>query len=838
MRAPPSRLPWAARHLTAGKVLTNFPTQISFKTTSPPQIYTVQSGDTWASITQFLYSTSDPNAITALQNALGTQTLTPGAALNLPATINYVTTANVTVGPYYTVQSGDTWASIAQSLYGTSDPNAAAALQAAEGNPTLSVGVQLMSLPATLTWSSPVTVTVPPYYVVQSGDTWAWIAGELYDSRALGSELQNALGNPTLTAGEHLTNLPSSLSETLTTSSVIPPNYTVGQGATWAGVTAAIYGTSDPLAVAALQAALGNPTLSAGEQLALPSSLTFQPSADAALHPYYTVQPGDTWASITQIIYGSSDPNAAAALQTVLGNPVLTPGEQLVGLPPNLQVAGTPPATGYTLASEVAAPAPYMVQSGDTWASITAALYGTADPNAIAALQAALEADPTLSVGEQLANIPASLSYVPTATVTLQSYVVQPGDTWASIAQVLYGSSNAATALETALGSPTLAAGEVLIVPPAGLVAVAPNYTVQVGDTWASIAEFLYGTTDPNAAVALQAALGNSTLSAGEQLSGIPTVLVYEPTSTVSVQPYYTVQTGDTWASIAQQLYGTSALASELQAALGNPPLAPGAELVALPADLTYPTYVTVAPYYTVQAGDTWASVAQTLFGSNTLASQLEAALGDPPLFAGEHLVNLPPELITASADSEPATPVYTVQPGDTWASIAQLLYGTTAVASQLQEYLGSPVLSPGEQLSYLPGALDYSGQTTVAAQLSYIVQADDTWASITQTLYGTSDASAVLALQAALGYPYLNTGEQLTDLPSVLAYETTAGTAVSLPYRASATLTIAFSYTIQAGDTWSTIVHKLSTATAVWRMAATRCRRRWVIQRSVPARS
>ena len=57
--------------LTAGKVLTNFPTQISFKTTSPPQIYTVQSGDTWASITQFLYGTSDPNAITALQNALG-----------------------------------------------------------------------------------------------------------------------------------------------------------------------------------------------------------------------------------------------------------------------------------------------------------------------------------------------------------------------------------------------------------------------------------------------------------------------------------------------------------------------------------------------------------------------------------------------------------------------------------------------------------------------------------------------------------------------------------------------------------------------------------------------
>ena len=305
--------------LTPGSVLTNFPTQISFRTTNPPQIYTVQPSDTWASITQYLYSSSAPNAITALQNALGTQTLTPGVTLNLPATISYLATVNVTVAPYYTTQAGDTWASITQRFYGTSDPNAAAALQAAFGGFASPGSGGQLTLPTTLTWSSPVSVTVFAYYVVQSGDTWAWIAGKLYNSRALGSALQNALGNPTLTAGAHLTNLSSSLSETLTTTSVIPPNYTVGQGATWASVTAAIYGTSDPHAVAALQAALGNPTLTAGEQLALPSSLTFQPSTALALHPYYTVQAGDTWASITQAIYGSSDPDAAMALQAALG---------------------------------------------------------------------------------------------------------------------------------------------------------------------------------------------------------------------------------------------------------------------------------------------------------------------------------------------------------------------------------------------------------------------------------------------------------------------------------------------------------------------------------------
>ena len=116
---------------------------------------------------------------------------------------------------------------------------------------------------------------------------------------------------------------------------------------------------------------------------------------------------------------------------------------------------------------------------------------------------------------------------MPTATVALQSYVVQPGDTWASIAQTLYGnsSSNTITALQTASGNPVLAAGEVLTVPSTGLVSVAPSYTVQAGDTWASIANVLYGSSDPDAAAALQAALGNPTLTAGEQLSGIPTNL-------------------------------------------------------------------------------------------------------------------------------------------------------------------------------------------------------------------------------------------------------------------------------------------------------------------------
>ena len=329
----------------------------------------------------------------------------------------------------------------------------------------------------------------------------------------------------------------------------------------------------------------------------------------------------------------------------------------------------------------------------------------------IAALQAAL-GNPTLSAGEQLANIPTSLSsYVPTATVALQSYVVQPGDTWASIAQALYGSSssNAAAALETALGNPTLAAGEVLTVPSTGLVAVAPNYTVQVGDTWASIAKVLFGTSDPNAAAALQAALGNLTLSAGEQLSGIPTSLFYEPTTTVSVQPYYTVQAGDSWASIAQQLYGTSAVASELQAALGSPALTSGTVLVGLPTDLTYTT---------TASGAKGLNNSPSLTPTQTQTQSNSAALNSSDVSTTQ--TQMQSESATLNSSGLPTTKLETVGVTDELTLLLQ--NDTTTIAT-----------SPPS---------------------SYTVQSGDTWASIAQRIYGTTDPNAGPALQAAMGSP------------------------------------------------------------------------------------
>ena len=112
--------------------------------------------------------------------------------------------------------------------------------------------------------------------------------------------------------------------------------------------------------------------------------------------------------------------------------------------------------------------------------------------------------------------------------------------------------------------------------------------------------------------------------------------------------------------------------------------------------------------------------------------------------------------------------PYYTVQAGDTWASIGLALYGSSAVASQLQSALANPALTAGAQLTGFPATIVVSTTQTVPAY--YTVQAGNTWSSITQTIYGTSDANAIAALQVATGNPTLTTGLHLT-VPLTLTY-------------------------------------------------------------------
>ncbi|MFC4314275.1 DUF6531 domain-containing protein, partial [Steroidobacter flavus] len=114
-----------------------------------------------------------------------------------------------------------------------------------------------------------------PSYTVPSGATWQSIANEFYgvNSVEAGEALRIALGNPTLTTGAQLTNLPSTLTVTTTQTVTVPPYYTVQAGDTWASITQAIYGTNAAAAVTALQTQLGNPTLTTGLELTIPTTL-------------------------------------------------------------------------------------------------------------------------------------------------------------------------------------------------------------------------------------------------------------------------------------------------------------------------------------------------------------------------------------------------------------------------------------------------------------------------------------------------------------------------------------------------------------------------------------
>ena len=117
-------------------------------------------------------------------------------------------TARSNSTPYYLVPGGATWQSLASTLYNAVSTAAAAALEAVMAPTTLSTGLHLQGLPATLV----VTPTVPTYYLVQSGDTWQSITLALYgtsDSEAA-TALWNYLSQPTLTVGQALA-IPSQL---------------------------------------------------------------------------------------------------------------------------------------------------------------------------------------------------------------------------------------------------------------------------------------------------------------------------------------------------------------------------------------------------------------------------------------------------------------------------------------------------------------------------------------------------------------------------------------------------------------------------------------------------
>jgi YD repeat-containing protein len=420
--------------------------------------YTIPSGATWASIAGTLYGVSSSEAGAALQSAMGNPSIAAGNVLSgWPSTLTVTT--SVYIGPHYVIQSGDTWQIIANRLYGVNSAEAANALQSAMGNPSLVAGNRLMNPPTTLSVTVMATVTVPPYYTIPGGSSWQSVAATLYgvNSTAAGSALQAVYGGQALSAFSRLTGLPSTLSVTTQQTVTVPAYYLVPSGATWQSIANAVYGVNSAAAGSALQSVMGNPSIAAGTHLTgLPATLSV--TVQVTVPPYYTIPAGATWQSIANTLYGINHANAGAALQSAMGNPALTAGNRLTGLPSSLSV---------TITQTITVPAYYTIPSGATWQSIANAVYGANTSAAANALQAAL-GNPALTAGSRLTGFPNPLAVTTTTTITVPAYYTVPsGATWTSITQAIYNTSdaNAVNALRTALGNPTLTTGMRLTVP-------------------------------------------------------------------------------------------------------------------------------------------------------------------------------------------------------------------------------------------------------------------------------------------------------------------------------------------------------------------------------------
>ncbi len=166
-----------------------------------------------------------------------------------------------------------------------------------DGADTLTPSFEALSVPGLSTLSFQVTVTdtqglvrtdtvevavfpVSRSYTVQAGDTWSTIAQALYGSAQAGDALAQALGEPALAEGSSLQDLPEQLSVQSTSPTTVAAYYTVQPGDTWTTITQTIYGTTDPGALQALQQALGSPSLDAGIHLSVPPTLDYSAASD------------------------------------------------------------------------------------------------------------------------------------------------------------------------------------------------------------------------------------------------------------------------------------------------------------------------------------------------------------------------------------------------------------------------------------------------------------------------------------------------------------------------------------------------------------------------------
>ncbi len=736
-------------------VLSTTETQTTTVTVAP--YYAVQGSDTWPLITQTVYGTSNTSAVSALQTALGNPALTLGAHLTMPQMLNYTTTNpasatanngllstaetqtnnyNLNTGALTTPAIG--WSASGTLLENTAGTAASPQFAFGQNGNGLAVWIQSNNVytssytKATNNWSTPVlletitgTASTPSLTMSANGNAlvvWRQTVssvGSIYARRYINGVWDASQSAPSLleSGTANAIDVVGAINDLgqamivfrqLANGTTAPYNLTAVRYAAgaWQSATSIETNSNDittapsialdaqgNAAVLWLQKVVSTDTNAklyytrfdaAGNSWSAPTNNTFQTSTTAAV-------------STPEIAFDGNGNGIAVWIQSNnLYTRAYTRGNNSWSAARLLENVSTTVSTNQVSLS--------MSSNGNalvTWKQGATNVYarryigGVWQNNAAAQDMGDLVSNATGTVNNAVGAInnagQASVVFVQADAGAINNVYAKrhDGSAWQSGAPVLIENNANSVSTTASTSTPSVALdangnATTLWIQSDGSAAsvyyngynnepAAPYYAIQSGNTWDSITNALYGTSNADAVTQLRAALGYASQplpAVGVHLAGFPATLTV--TSNITVAPYYTVQTGNTWTSITQTVYGTSNAnaVSALQTALGNPPLTVGAHLT-MPQTLTYnvtsttsasannavlsttetqTTTVTVAPYYTVQASDNWESVAQSVYGTSSPSaiSALQTALGTTTLTVGAHLTM--PQTLTYSA--------------------------------------------------------------------------------------------------------------------------------------------------------------------------------------------
>lgn len=620
--------------LVEGAVLTGFPATLSV-TTTIPAFYTVQATDTWSHIAQRVYGVTDLAAIDRLRALLGNPTLTAGLQLTLPAEFPYTVSANysapldwsrvnTTTTTYHQLDFAaltvplDDWSTATRLTAETAEALGPRIAFDAQGN-----GVAVWTQGRDLTarrylassgqWSAPVSLAINTNIAMMprlaldraTGNaivSWAQSDGvtisldaSSFDasngSWSVAQALETTNDNVTFDASVSMSGEHAAIAWSVGVSPDVYMSRLVS--ATW--TTPALV---DIDAAAAVNPAVavdgnGNTTVAWGQR-----------DANSGDFRVYTRR----WDSTTLAFGAVTAMNSSGEPRPRLGFDAQGNGVLLWhGLTSGTFARRFDAATDQWDA-EVTLHAGTAAKNGELSvdASGDALAAWVETTNGVSTIQSSHYDASTANWGAAVAiadNMSASqltaslvddsavVAWISEGGVNEDAYAARMQDGAWGTATLLETSTGRAATIASGMDSDDNATALWVQFDNAGPVIYqarsnsTPYYVVPAGATWRSLANALYGIDSDAAAEALEASMGQPTLTTGLQLQVPPTTLVVTP----AVPTYYIVQSGDTWQSIALALYGTnrSEATAALWIQLGRPTLTVGQSLV-IPSELAY----------------------------------------------------------------------------------------------------------------------------------------------------------------------------------------------------------------------------------------------------------